>query len=305
MYPMILLLLFVVVCCTIFLIVLVLAAAVVAALLIGFAVKQYRSNQPTTERYHENSSVILAEPGPFYTKSLTVIEDTEHLNDFRHNIEVYHAGCKCSDLTTLTTYTLNGSDHDLTPVPPVYALAKSSISIHICGSTNATTNSERLEIVLKKNLEEGNDNPYKVNFFHPGLDGEMRCKDIVFHLPAKDYYTVIIMNPSSQIQFHYELMYKIQKIDSYLLAEHALANYTLQADQESCKFSLKIGKKSCFVAVIKENPNTTIGDVHIQLKYGNRLDGLIAAIVLAAIAFVVSIIVVCLFIRCTRHAKVE
>ena len=304
---MIFLLLVVAVCCTIFL-VLILAAAVVAALLIGFAVKQYRSNQPTTERYHENSSIILAKPGPFYTKSLTVIEDTEHLNDFRHNIEVYHAGCKCSDLMTLTTYTLNRSDHDLTPVPPVYALATSSISIHICGSTNATTNSERLEIVLKKNLEEENfrnDAPYKVNFFHPGLDGKMKCKDIVFHLPANDYYTVIIMNPSSQIQFHYELTYKIQKIDSYLLAKHALANHTLQADQESCKFSLKIGKKSCFVAVIKENPNTTIGDVHIQLKYDYQWDGLIAGIVLAAITFVVSIIVISLFIRCTRHAKVE
>ena len=291
---------------------LVLAAAVLVAglLLIGLSVKQHQSNQPTTERYRENSSVILAELDPFYTKSLSVIEDTEHLNDFRHDIEVYQAGCKCSDLMTLTMYTLNGSDHDLTPVPPVYALAKSSISIHICGSTNATTNSERLEIVLKKNLEEGNDNPYKVNFFHPGLDGEMRCKDIVFHLPAKDYYTVIIMNPSSQIQFHYELTYKIQKIDSYRLAEYALANHTLQADQESYKFSLKIaiGKKNCFVAVIKENPNTTIGDVHIQLKYGHQRGGFIAGIVFATIAFIIvvgSIIVICLFIRCTRHAKVE
>ena len=280
-------------------------AVVAGLLLIGFAVKQYQSNQPNTERYRENSSVILAEPGHFYIKSLSVIEDTEHLNDFRHDIDVYHAGCKCSDLTTLITYTLNGSDHDLTPVPPVYALAKSSISIHICGSTNATTNSERLEIVLKKNLEEGNDAPYKVNFFHPGLDGKMKCKDIVFHLPANDYYTVIIMNPPSQIQFHYELTYKIQEIDSYLLAKHALANHTLQADQESCKFSLKIGKNSCFVAMIKENPNTTVGDVHIQLKYGHRLDGLIAGIVLAAIAFVGSVITIYCFIRCTRYAKVE
>jgi hypothetical protein len=207
---MIILLLVAAVCCAIFLILLVLAAGV-AAVLIGFAVEQYRSYQPTTERYRENSSVILAELGHFYTKSLTVIEDTEHLNDFRHDIEVYHAECKCRDLVTLTTYTLNGSDHDLTPMPPVYALADSSISIHICGSTNATTESERLEIVLKKHLEEEtllNDLPYEVNFFHPGLNGKPKCKDITFHLPANDYYTVIIMNPSSQIQFNYELMYK-------------------------------------------------------------------------------------------------
>ena len=300
------------VCCTgtIFLILLVLAAGV-AAVLIGFAVKQYRSNQPTTERYHENSSVILTELDHFYTKSLTVTEDTEHLNDFRHDIEVFHAECKCSDLVTLTTYTLNGSD--VTPIPPVYALAGSSISVHICGSTNATTESERLEIVLKNHLEEANlpnEVPFRVNFFYPGLDGKRMCKDVIFHLPANDYYTMIfVLNPSSPIDFDYELIYKTQAIESHLLAEHSLANYILRADQESCKFSLSsdINKQSCFVAMIRENPNTTKGDVHIQLKYGNRMGGFIAGIVvLSATAFIASIVVLSLLIRrAVKHAKVE
>jgi hypothetical protein len=61
------------------------------------------------------------------------------------------------------------------------------------------------------------------------------------------------------------------------------------------------------VAVIKDNRNTTRGDVHIQLKYGNRKDGLIAGIVvLSALAVIVSIAVLFLFIRrCIRHTKVE
>lgn len=300
------------VCCTgtIFLILLVLAAGV-AAVLIGFAVKQYRSNQPTTERYHENSSVILAERDHFYTRSLTVTEDTEHLNDFHHDIEVYHAECKCSDLVNTTTYTLNGSD--LAPIPTVYALAGSSISVHICGSTNATTESERLEIVLKNHLEEANlpnEVPFRVNFFLPGLDGKQMCKDMIFHLPVNGYYTTIfILNPSSPIHFDYELTYKIRVIDFYLLAEHSIAKYTLQADQESWKFSLSSGinKQSCFVAIIRENPNTTKGDVHIQLKYDNRKDGFIAGVtVLSAIAFIASIIALSLFIgRAIKHAKVE
>ena len=297
------------VCCTgtIFLILLVLAAGV-AAVLIGFGVKQYRSNQPTTERYHENSSVILAELDHFYTNSLTVTEDTEHLNDFRHDIEVYHTGCKCSDLVNMTTYTLNGSD--LTPKQPVYALAGSSISVHICGSTNATTESERLEIVLKNHLEEAslpNEVPFRVNFFYPGLGGKQMCKDMIFHLPANGYYTITFT--SSPIDFNYELTYKIRAIDYHLLAEHSLANYTLRADQESCKFSLDSGikKQSCFVAVIRENPNTTKGDVHIQLNYGNRKDGFIAGVVvLSATAFIASVVVLSLFIRrAVKHAKVE
>ena len=294
------------VCCTIFLILLVLAAGV-AAVLVGYAVKHYQSNQPSTERYHENSSVVLAELDHFYTKSLTVTEDTEHLNDFHHDVEVYHAECKCSDLVNMTTYTLNGSD--LTPKPPVYALAGSSISVYICGSTNETTESERLEIVLKNHLEEDKV-PFRVNFFHPGLDGKRRCKDMIFHLPANGYYTIIfVLNPSSPIDFDYELTYKIQAIDFHLLVEYSFANYTLRADQESCKFSLSngINKQSCFVAVIRENPNTTKGDVHIQLKYGNRKDGFIAGVfMLSATAFIALIVVLSLFIqRAVKHAKVE
>lgn len=296
------------VCCIIFIVLLVLAAGV-GAVLVGFAVKDYRSHQPTTERYRENSSVVLTELDHFFTKSLTVTEDTEHLNDFRHDVDVYQAQCKCSDLETLTTYTLNGSD--LTPIPPpVYALANSSISVHICGSTNATTRSERLEMVLKNHLDEAvNDVPYRVNFFYPGLDGKPRCKDIIFHLPTNAYYTIIIMNPFiSPIQFHYELTYKIRRIDSHLLAEHSVANYTLQADQENCTFSLSggINRKSCFVAVVRENPNTAIGDVHIQVKYGNRMDGFIAGVVvLSAVAVIASIVILYLVYLAIKHAKVE
>ena len=295
-------------CCITFLILLVLAAG--AAVLTGFAVKQYRSNQPTTEQYHENSSVVLTEVNHFYTRSLTVTEDTEHLNDFRHDIEVYHTGCKCSDLVTSTTYTLNGSD--ISSIPPVYALAGSSVSVHICGSTNATTDSERLEIVLRDHLEEPNEVPYRVNFFHPGLDGKWRCKDIVFNLPENGYYTLIFLlnsNPLSPIYFDYEVTYNIQAIDSHLLAEHTIANYTLRADRESCKFSMSSGtnKQSCFVAVIRENPNTTKGDVHIQLNYGNRKDGFIAGVViLSAVAFIVSLVFLFIFVgRAFKHAKVE
>ena len=299
-------------CCTTFLLILLVLTAG-AAVLTGLAVKQYQSNQQTSERYHENSSVILTEVDHFYTKSLTVTEDTEHLNDFRHDIEVHHANCKCSNLVTSRTYTLNGSDPS--PLPPVYALAGSSISVHICGSTNATTDSERLEIVLRDHLEEPNllnEVPYRVNFFHPGLDGKWRCKDITFHLPENGYYTLVFLlnsNPLSPIYFDYEVIYNIQAIDSHLLAKHTITNYTLRADQDNYKFSMGIGtkkQKSCFVAVIRENPNTTKGDVHIQLDYGNRKGGLIAGVVMLSVIALVSVVLLSVLVgRAFKHAKVE
>ena len=281
--------------------------AVGAAALTGFAVKQYKSNQPTTGRYHENSSVILAELNHFYTESLSVTEDTEHLNDYRHDIEVHHAECKCSDLVTTTTYTINGSD--FSPIPTVYALAGSSISVQICGSTNVTTDSERLEIVLSDQLEEPKFNqiPYKVNFFHPGLNGGQKCKDMIFDLPANGYYTLSFLHPSTPISFDFELTYNIRAIDSNLLAEHTITNYILHADQESYKFPMSHGnKQSCFVAVIRDNPNTSKGDVHIQLNYGNRLDGLIAgAVVLSAVALIVLVLLIVMIALALKHTKLE
>ena len=65
-------------------------------------------------------------------------------------------------------------------------------------------------------------------------------------------------------------------------------------------------KHSCFVTVIRDNPNTSKGDVHIQLNYGNRLDGFIAgAVVLSAIVLIVLVLLIVMIALALKHTKIE
>ena len=285
------------VCCLIFLILVVLMAG--AAALTGFAAKQYKANQPSIQHHRGNSTVILAELNHFYTESLSVTEDTEHLHDFHHDINVYEAETKCSNLVNMTTYTIQGSDHKYTST--TYALAGSAIHLHICGSTNQTYSTDRLELLLLNHLDDDNDFPNKVNFFVPGLDGKKACKYVNFDLPTTDYYTLSLLPPSTPMSFEFELTYDIKRIDPHLLAEYTVTNYTLHNDQDSCKFTLTTGiEYSCFVAEIREIPNIK-GDVHIQLHYGNRWAGLIAGVVLLVTScFIATVLVITLAVR-KRH----
>lgn len=265
--------------------------AVAGATLTGLTVKHYNSNNPTTQRYHQNSSVILTELNNFFTEYLSVMEDTEHLGDIHHDITVYKTESKCRDLESWIIYTVNGSNSSPTSTPTVYALSGSSIALSICGSTNLTVYSERLVIVLMKDLDNPytNEVPYKVNFFDPG---EQKCKNIKFDLQTNNYYSLSFLPPPTSMSFQYELTYNISVINPELLAERAQASHTLRADQDSCNFTLSWDiKHSCFVAVIGENPNALNKYVHIHLRYGNQLGGLIVGLVLFVFS-VVSIIII-------------
>ena len=239
--------------------------------------------------------MILTEVNHFFTESLSVTEDTEHQHDFYHDIEVYQVESKCSDLVNRTVYTINGSDSSF-QTQTFYALAGSTIALHVCGSTNSKTLSERLDIVLQNHLGGPNSND-PVNFLYLGPG--QKCKDITFSLPTRAYYTIMFLPPSSPTTFEFELTYDLRVIDPIFIAEHAMANYTLHADLDRCKFSLSAGiRYSCFVAVIRENPNTSIGDVHIHVSYGNRWGGFIAGVVLLSIAVAsVTVLVVVLVIK--------
>ena len=263
-----------------------------AATLIGFTIK-YQCNQPTALQCHQNSSVILAELYHLSTSQLSVMEDTEHLGDIHHDITVYQAESECSNLKNWITYTENGSNNSPTSTPTFYALAGSSVALFICGSTNSTVYSERLEIVLMNDVDNPytNDVPYKVNFFDPGLDGKLNCKNIKFNLETKNYYSLSFLPPPTSMSFQYELTYNISVIDPNLLAEHAQASHTLHADQDSCNFTMSwgINSFSCFVAVIRENPNALNKDVHIHLSYGNQQGGLIAGYIVIAVSFIITL----------------
>ena len=274
------------VCCITFSILLVLMTG--AATLTGFAVDQMQQNQPTTRRFRENSSVILTEFSHFFTESLTVTEDTEHQGDFHHDIDVHRVESQCNDVIKWINTTTNGADHS--SILTFYVVAGSSLSLNICGYTNSTTYPERLEIVLQDHLEEPNSNdpPYKVSYFDPGLNSELTCKPLKFDLPTNNYYTLSFLPPSIPMTFEFQLAYNIRVVDPNLLAQHTVANYTLHMDQDSFTFALSDSTKySCFVAMIRENPNALNKDVHIKLTYSIRWHGLITGSVLLFVFFAI------------------
>ena len=276
-------------CCIVLSILLVITAG--AATLTGYGVKNYISHRTMTQRYQENSTVILTELNHFFIQSLSVMEDTEHLDDFDHDVTIYQADTKCSDLVNTMVLTISESDQPIQRT--FYALAGSSVSLDICGTTNLSTYPGRLNIILLNHLEESDSNelPYGFSFFEPGLKGEQKCKNVNFPLTASSYYTLSMPPPPPKIQmtFQFEVTYNIRAVDPNLLAQHTIANYMLHTDRDSCNFSMDLDLEySCFVAAINENPNAETKDVHIQLSYGNRLAGLIAgAVILSVLIFVV------------------
>ena len=215
------------------------------------------------------------------------------MGDFQHDIIVYQVESKCNDLEDSTTYTVTGSDSSPTPTPVFYALAGSSISLYVCGSTKSTFKLERLEIVVMSDDDSSNsanEVPYKVNFLH---NSEPKCKDINFDLSITNYYSLTFRPPSTPMTFQYELTYNTRVIDPNILAQHTVANYTLHVDRDSHNFTLSNEiKYSCFVAEIREQPNLLNGKVHIKLNYGNRLGGLIAGPVSFFILLVIFFIVI-------------
>ena len=274
-----------------------------AATLTGYGVQNYISHRTRTQRYQENSTVILTELDHFFIQSLSVMEDTEHLDDFDHDVTVYQADTKCSDLVSTTVLTISGSDQPIQRT--FYALAGSSVSLDICGTTNLSTYPGRLNIILLNHLEESDTNelPYGFSFFEPGLKGEKKCKNMSFPLTASNYYTLSMPPPPPKIQmtFQFELTYNVRAIDPNLLAQHTVANYTLHTDRDSCNFSMNLDfESSCFVAVISENPNTETKDVHIQLSYGNRLAGLIAGAAILSVAVILVVIVIIVLAKISR-----
>lgn len=227
-----------------------------------------------------------------------MMEDAEHQGDFQHDIDVYRVETMCSDITNNTVFTIVGAEN--TSLPPFYALARSSVSLEICGSTTSATYPERLEILLQDHLEETNsvDTPYKVKSFEPGLNSESVCKNVTFTLPKNSYYTLRFISPKTPMTFTYQLTYDLYVIDVDLLAKHTRENFTLHADQESCTFTLTWGiKHSCFVAMIRDNSNVFVDDVHIQLTYGNQWYGLMAGPILLLVVAAAIIIVLAVAYR--------
>ena len=265
------------------------------ALLVAYGVHWDKIHQATVLKCYENSSVVLAEVNHLFTSSLSATEDTKHIGDFYHDIEVYQLGSTCDNLPTHKFISnVNGTDLSLINNTTLYALAGSSISLNICGMTNHThTELERLDVVLYKDPQI-----ITVEFFHLGTDDEWQCKESKLLLDQWGYYTITFLPPTQEAKFMYNATFTMYEVDSKQLHRRALTNQTLHVHQDTFKVPLMFGTThSCLVATIKDNPHTLRQTVHIQLVFSKQTTLFIIGAVMGLsfiIAVSVSIAVSCL-----------
>ena len=262
----------------------------IAIMFIVIATQQAMAKQKMLQSHRENTSVILAEANHFLMASMTVTEDTRHIGDFFRDIEVLQLAQKCSNIPTFVKVHNITDSNELSAIneTTIYALAGSSIAVSICGSTNHTPSElERLELVLHGNSDT------VVDFIHLGMNDELKCSEMIFHLSEPGYYTLILLPPTHPANFVFNATYKIKEIDTNPPSELVVANSTLHTDQDSHEFSLMFSAThSCFVDTVKDNSNTLKANVHIQLNFSHQSQGFIIGSVLIFVLLVVSAIVV-------------
>ena len=273
-----------------------------AALLIIYHVELNKINQRVLLECVDNTSVILAEVDHFFTASVDVTEDTEHIGDFHHFIDVYQLDSKCSHVPEIKySYTVTGTNLTNINETTFYALPGFSMTYSICGTTNSTKEPERLEMVLIAAPHSET-----IDFLHPGTNNTWNCKERTFPLNQSNYYTVLFLPPTHQTSFKFNATYGVSEIDPRHLHRGSVANHTLQKDSDSRKFPLKFGfTHSCFVATIRDNPDTYKEIVHIRLNFTNQNDGFIigggvGVVVIVLVLHVIMSVYACYLIRKTR-----
>ena len=218
---------------------------------------------------------------------------------------------KCSSLPTQTvTDTFKGSDFSLINGTLFYALVGSSVALRICGKTNRTTLSERLEVILVDRLEAllslqeviDKYHMYRFEYFYSGTGGNQECKDITFDIIKNGYHAMIFLAQPLATIYTYTASITRHFINSSQLP--FVEWNTLRHDKDSHKFSTD-SSKSCFVATIKKIPGISKSYVHIRLTYEYApLEPMIVSLVvvlvcclLAMIIFFVTVHRTCIYAR--------
>lgn len=235
------------------------------------AVYQYLTENDTAlVSLRSNSTVVLFDQEPSKTlQSLTVTEDTNHPGDFDHEIIVYQVDLSCGDIEVQEeTYQQTGTDFSLINGTTSYALAGSSMTYNICGSTNSSYQSERLELVLLYGLEalQAPSTDYdKFYYFSYGTDGNWTCKEVTYNIENKGYYTPVFLTAPQEATFTYSMTYRQRFLNEPLPL--SLSDYILSNDKDRLALNgLSVGQH-CFIATILENPTGTSPHVHVHLSY--------------------------------------
>ena len=266
-----------------------------------YTAERFSINQEALLQCFDNTSVILTEVNHFVTASVFVREDTEHIGDFYHNIEVYQVSSRCSDIPgTKHTYTKSGTNLTNINETTFYALPGFSVTFSICGRTNSTIEPERLEIVLIQLPHSET-----IDFLHPGTNNTWKCKTRKFTLTAPDYYTILFLPPTHPTNFEFNATYMVHEIDPDLLGKHSVANHTLHKDHDNETFPLTFGGAiySCFVATITHNPDTDKDIVHIWLSFTEQVYGFVVCGGVGGVTIVLLLVSACVIRAVTRRFR--
>lgn len=240
----------------------------VSMLLAAISSRHITREERKTTLYQSNTTLFLFDGDDYALHSLTVTQDSDHPGNFDHNIILYQHKSKCSNLPILnTSNTVAGSDFSTISEIPIYALAGSSMTFNICGSTNSTYPIERLELVLNYGLEalqSLSQDYHNFSYFLPGTGGEWTCKKVTFHLNKDGYYTTRFLTKPTSAIFNYSVTFFHQQIDVEVLQEYLVHTDTLFMDRDHKVYT---ENNYCHIAVIQGKPGVTKTYVHIQLTY--------------------------------------
>ena len=221
----------------------------------------------STTLHHSNTTLILFNGRSYALKSLSVIQDSNHPGNFNHNITVYKHETACRDLPHAVNIIQRNQRGNM---GPTYALAGSNVTFKICGYTNQSKPTERLELALQESLPWYHDystlrhDYLKFIYVIPGSNGEWKCKKVTFSLTRDGYYTTIfLMEPKSAV-FNYSLRYFYRYFDISNVGQ--AESHSLYEDTESVTF-VDNPHKYCYVATIHGRPGATAQFVHIGITY--------------------------------------
>ena len=250
------------------------------AVLIAMAVLISLANKDRLLLGFENTTIVLAEVKHMFTSSLTITEDTNHIDDFYRDIEVYQVNSKCRNLPMHSGTCPQGTGVDIMSMnnTKFYALAGSEFHFNICATTNYTsTELDRLEIVVNRRSHDVHTQQVSMHFFYIGVSGEWECKESGVTLHESGYYTINLTPLSHPTSFVFNVSCNILQLNfEEVNGLNSVTNHTLRVDGDSINFPLQHGTgHSCFIATIKDNPKTVKDSIHIQLGYTWQKDGIV------------------------------
>lgn len=224
-----------------------------------------------TTLHHSDTTIILFNGRNYALKSLTITQDSNHPGNFDHNITIYQHEAHCEALPPHNErHTVKKSDiHPANNLSPIYMLADSSMIFTICGSTNRSRPTERLELALIHGLESLQySSLLPHNYLHfsyviPGSNGEWLCKEVTFPITKDGYYTTIFLTKPKSASFNYTLTYNRYYFD--ISSFKSVENHTLHKDTDSATYDNP--HKYCYAATIHQRPGLATQYVHIRITY--------------------------------------